>query len=101
MYLYLTAFLASEIEFTTPCSGPGSSTKSSLRPFVLSPWPPVEAIVFPEVKILGPGTTPLLIAFLSEIFTPDPPTSRTVVKPAMRVFFAITEDLKATSALLS
>ena len=49
----------------------------------------------------GPTTTPLFIAFLSEILTPEPPTSLTVVKPANKVFFATTVDLKATSALLS
>ena len=42
-----------------------------------------------------------VIAFRSEILTPDPPTSLTVVKPANKVFFATTVDLKATSALLS
>ena len=35
------------------------------------------------------------------MFTPDPPTSLTLVNPAIKVFFATTVDLNATSASLS
>ena len=70
-----------------PRAGPGSLDKFSRREFVGSPWPPEEEIVFPEEKILGPGTIPLLIAFLNETVTlPVSPKFLTVVKPASRVF---------------
>ena len=101
LYRCLTAFLASSTEFTTPSFGPGSPISEFLYPFVGSPWPPVEARPFPAVKILGPITVPLFIASLRAIFTPDPPTSLTVVKPAISVFLATTVDLNATSASLS
>ena len=39
---------------------------------IFAGFPPVVAIVFPDVNILGPTTTPLLIAFLREILTPEP-----------------------------
>jgi hypothetical protein len=38
------------------------------------------------------------MAFLSATFTPDPPRSRTVVKPAMSVLLANPIELNATSA---
>ena len=79
-----------------PSLGPGSLVKSVLKELVLSPCPPDEAIVFPEVKILGPSTNPSLIAFLRLIVIKSlSPRFLTVVNPARRVFLAFTTALIA------
>ena len=66
----------------------GKLDRSSLDKYaetmVSMPRPPV-----PEEKILGPSTMPSFIASLRLIVTRSPsPTFLTVVKPAIRVFFA-------------
>ncbi len=98
LYLCLTAFLASETLLITPSKGPGSPCIDFFQPFVGSAWPPVVPIPFPAVKILGPITFPFSIAFLNDIFTPDPPKSLTVVNPDINVIFAYSSELKARSA---
>ena len=66
------------------------------KEFVGSPWPPEEEIVFPEEKILGPGTIPLFTAFLNETVTlPESPRFLTEVKPARSVFLALATALIA------
>ena len=41
-----------------PLEGPGSEERDFFNELVESPCPPDDAIVFPEEKILGPGTIP-------------------------------------------
>ena len=61
---------------------------TSQLPLVGSACPPVVAKALPAVNTLGPGILPALIAFLREIFTPEPPKSLTVVKPFFKVVSA-------------
>ena len=76
--------------------GPGSKDNLLFNELVSSAWPPVEAIDFPAVKILGPGTVPLTIAFLNEtVIESESPRFLTVVNPAIRVFLALLTDLIA------
>ena len=99
LYRCLTALYASSGLLITPSFGPGSPLRSLLTPLVGSAWPPVVAMDFSAVYILGPMISPLFIALRKETLTPVPPKSLTVVKPAIRVRLQYLTAPKATSDL--
>jgi hypothetical protein len=66
--------------------GAGIANSSSRYPSVPSEWPPVGLIDSPATSTRGPTTSPLSMASRSaKAASPDDPTLRMVVKPAISV----------------